>query len=107
MAIALGKQAELASDSLYTSKVGQAAFTAAIAISNEAPETPNHIARVQLVNTVIANWQFVRESFLRCVLTQIPSEEPTDAEISNAVAAVWNTIALAMFPQTVSLPSGA
>ena len=104
MAIKLAKQAELASDSLFISKVGQATFTAAIAISNEAPETPNHVARVQLANTIIVNWSFVRESFLRCVLTQIPSEEPTDVEISNAVAAVWNTIALAMFPHSVSLP---
>ena len=105
--ITLAKQAELANDVLFASKVGQSAFTAAIAISNEAPETPFHVARVQLVNAVIANWQFVRESFLRCVLTQIPSEDPTDVEISNAVAAIWNTIALAMFPQLVSLPSGA
>lgn len=104
MALQFENQAELIENSIVQNKIGQAAFTAAIAISNEAPETPNHIARVQLANTVIVNWSFVRESFMRCVLTQIPSEDPTDAEISNAVSAVWNTIALAMFPQTVSLP---
>lgn len=104
MVLELRKQAKLIENPALGNRIGQAAYTAAIAISNEAPETPNHSARKQLVNTVIVNWAFVRESFMRCVLTQISTEDPTDVEISNAVAAIWNTIALAMFPQSVSLP---
>lgn len=98
MVLELRKQAELIENPALGNRIGQAAFLAAIAISNEAPETPNHAARKQLANTVIMNWAFTRESFLRSVLTQLSKEEPTDEEINNAVAAVWNVIALAMFP---------
>lgn len=98
MTLELRKQAELMENPVIGNLVGQAAFAAAIAISNEAPETPKHTARLQLVNTVIMNWAFTRESFLRSVLTQLSKEEPTDEEINNAVAAVWNVIASAMFP---------
>ena len=98
MILTLEKQALIIGVSGFLDRVGQAVFTAAIAISNEAPETPNHAVRKQLANTVIMNWAFARESFLRSVLTQLSKEEPTDEEINNAVAAVWNVIALAMFP---------
>ena len=98
MALELRKQAELMENPVIGNLVGQAAFAAAIAISNEAPETPKHTARLQLANAVVMNWAFVREAFLRTVLTQLSSEEPSDSELGNAVAAVWNVIALAMFP---------
>lgn len=98
MALELRKQAELIENPALGDRIGQAAYTAAIAISNEAPETPKHTARKQLANAVVMNWAFVREAFLRTVLTQLSSEEPSDSELGNAVAAVWDTIALAMFP---------
>lgn len=98
MTLELRKQAELIENPVIGNLVGQAAFAAAIAISNEAPETPKHTARLQLANAVVMNWAFVREAFLRTVLTQLSSEEPSDSELGNAVAAVWDTIALAMFP---------
>lgn len=96
--IKLEKQAELIENATIGNRIGQAAFSAAIAISNEAPETPNHAARKQLANTVIMNWAFTRESFLRSVLTQLSSGDPSDEELCDAVAAIWDAIALAMYP---------
>ena len=50
MVLELRKQAELIENPALGNRIGQAAFLAAIAISNEAPETPNHAARKQLAN---------------------------------------------------------
>lgn len=98
MALALEKQALLFNDPIHADRVGQAVFTAAIAISNEAQETPNHMARLSLAQTVLTNWALVQTSFLRAVTTQLNSPTPADSGISNGVAAVWDVIALAMFP---------
>lgn len=98
MAIGLQEQSYFISEPIFADKIGQAIFTAAIAISNEAPETPNHTARLNLSRMVIVNWELVQTSFLRAVATQLISPTLSDEEINNAVAAVWNTIALAMFP---------
>lgn len=98
MALALEKQALLVGNAGFGDRVGQAVFTAAIAISNEAPETSNHSARLSLAQTVLTNWALVQTSFLRAVATQLNSPTPSDDGISNGVSAVWNMIALAMFP---------
>lgn len=98
MALNLSKQAELKSDSGYCSKVGQAVYTAAIAIANEPPEMPYHRERLALARMVIVNWGLLEMMFLMAVTTQLTSPTPTDRGISNGVAAVWDVIALAMFP---------
>lgn len=98
MALNLSKQAELVSDPLFGGRVGMAVYTAAIAISNEGQETPNHSARLSLAQTVLTNWALVRTSFLCAVATQLSSPTASDEEISNGISAVWNVIALAMFP---------
>lgn len=98
MALTFEKQAILFNDPIQANRIGQAVFTAAIAISNEAPETPNHSARLSLAQTAVINWPLVRESFVRAVTTQLNSPTPSDSGISNGVAAVWDVIALAMFP---------
>ena len=98
MGLGFSRQAEFVGDVGFGNRIGQAAFTAAIAISNEGQETPNHSARKQLANIVIMNWSFIRESFLRSVLTQVPNDATSEEELADAVAAVWDTIALAMFP---------
>ena len=53
MALELRKQAELMENPVIGNLVGQAAFAAEIAISNEASETPKHTARLQLANAVV------------------------------------------------------
>lgn len=98
MALTFEKQAILFNDPIHADRIGQAVFTAAIAIGNEAPETPNHSARLSLAQTVLTNWALVQTSFLRAVATQLNSPTPSDDGISNGVSAVWNVIALAMFP---------
>ena len=99
MALTFEKQAILFNDPIHADRIGQAVFTAAIAIGNEAPETPNHSARLSLAQTVLTNWALVQTSFLRAVATQLNSPTPSDEGISNGVSAVWNVIALAMFPE--------
>lgn len=98
MALTFEKQVILFNDPIQADRIGQAVFTAAIAISNEAPETPNHSARLSLAQAVVITWPLVRESFARAVATQLNSPTASDEEISNGISAVWNVIALAMFP---------
>ena len=104
MKLNLEKQSMLTQNRLFEARVLQAIISSAIMISNEAKDTPNHRSRSGLANATIMNPDLVRKSFLTAVVTQLENQEPTDAEISNAISAVWDAIALAMFPQSVNLP---
>ena len=98
MALEFIKQVKLTNDAVFQGRVAQSAYSSAVAIANESSEMQNHKERLQLSNTVIVNWDYVQEAFLRLVLTQLSKEEPSDEEINIAVSSVWDVIAKAMFP---------
>lgn len=98
MTIALTRQAELVNDILFANKIGQAAYKFALEVANEAPETPQHQARKSMANMILINFAIVQEAFVRAVATRIDGIDPSDADINGSVRAVWNSLALAMFP---------
>ena len=101
MKLNLEKQSMLTQNRLFEARVLQTIISSAITISNEAKDTPNHRSRAGLANATITNPDLVRKSFLTAVVTQLEKTEPLDEEINNAVAAIWDAIALAMFPAEI------
>lgn len=98
MAISFLEQRILLKTGDFRERVIQAILTAALAIKNEDPGTPNHASRVQLVHAVVMNPAGMEQRFSEIMATQMTSMDPADADISNAVSAIWNLIALVMFP---------
>lgn len=97
MAISFIEQRTLLKTGTFRERVIQAILTAALAIQNEDPNTPNHASRVQLAYAVVMNPAGMEQRFSEILSTQMTSAEPTDADISNAVSAIWNAVALSMF----------
>lgn len=83
----------------FRERVIQSILTAALAIQTEDPSTEHHENRVQLAKAVTMNAAGMEPRFSEVLVTQMASTEPSDAEISDAVAGVWDMVALAMFPE--------
>lgn len=98
MAISFLEQRTLLKTGNFKELVIQAILTAAIAIRNEAESTDNHASRVALASAVIMNPSGMESRFSELLATQMTSMEPTDADISNAVSAIWDAIALTLYP---------
>lgn len=67
-------------------------------IRNEPVSTDNHASRVALASAVIMNPSGMEPRFSELLSTLMTNTNPSDAEISNAVSAVWDAIALTMYP---------
>ena len=89
----LGNEYTEAQNPTTQARVQMAVSKAAQDISSEAGSTPNHAQRVQLATRVANSPQMMTQPFTTMVCAQGITATSTDADISNMVAAVWNTMA--------------
>jgi hypothetical protein len=74
-------------------RVQMSICTAAQNISSEDPSTPNHASRNMLATQVARNPQAYTQSFSTMLTAEGITRASTDADISNMVSSVWNTVA--------------
>lgn len=91
-------QAVLTETGEFQSRLWQAVLTAAVAIMNEDAGTAHHEARAGLARMCIANPAGMKAIFIPLAATRLTSVNALDSALFNAVAAVWNTAALAFYP---------
>ena len=76
-------------------------------VGSEDPATPNHANRTSLATQVARSPGAFTQSFTTAVVAQGITSQSTDADISNAVSAVWNTMAGPTVPTAVAPAMGA
>lgn len=86
-------QNTLATDPDTITRVRQAILGAAIAISAESDQTANHARRIALAYSVLHSPEQFAKTFAFGLATLAVNDAPTDAQISTAVAALWNAYA--------------
>lgn len=74
-------------------RVQMAMCGAAQNIASADPSEPNHANRVNLAQRVSQSPASLTPAFTSMVCSQGITTESTDADISNMVSAVWNTLA--------------
>jgi len=93
----LQTQYTLSQDATFQQRVRQAIVTAAIAISNEAPNVTGHSQRAQLAVKVLSDQGPWSQRFAEGAATDsaVAAAEvgATDAQINNAVTSQWNAYA--------------
>lgn len=82
-----------AADATLQARISMAAALAAQNIASEAPDTPNHTARTWLATQVARQSAFYTMAFTTLLCAEGITPASADADISNMVAAVWNTVA--------------
>lgn len=88
------QQSALAADADFVSRVKIAAVAAAIAISNESDQTPNHVNRVALARQVVSSaLPWATQIAVGVAADTSITSAASDAVISARVAAIWNTYA--------------
>lgn len=102
--IGYSEQRSLLETGDFRKKVYQAIIKAAVAIRNEDPNTDHHQSRVSLANAVVINPRQNEQRFSEVLATQMTSTNPSDSDIDGAMGAIWNSIALAMFPELQAPP---
>lgn len=70
-----------------------AAVNAAVAISNEAIATPNHVLRAQLSKNLLNAPDSYIFPMAQALAAQGLDDSSTDTAINNGVASVWNSFA--------------
>lgn len=86
----------LANDAAFRGKVRAAATRAAIAICNEAKETPRHGLRVALAGAVLTDPDVWTASLAYGASVQPDiSSASSDKDLFDTVAAIWDAYALA------------
>lgn len=80
-------------DAEFRHRVLMGALASAVNIGNEAVNTPDHANRVLLAKAVTNNPILWMESFALVLASQNLDNSSTDAQITNSLASVWNTMA--------------
>jgi len=74
-------------------RVQMAAAKTAQNVGSEDPSTPNHAARTALASRVAQTPTAYTGAFTNLLCAEGITQASTDADISNMVSAVWNTMA--------------
>lgn len=80
-----------AADPVFLGRLAEAIAAAAVAITNEAGNTPNHPARANLARQVLADPDTWAARFAVGVTSDnATGTSSTDAQLDGRVAALWN-----------------
>lgn len=92
MAGTLAQQQATAANAAFQGAVAQAMRVAAIAVYNEAQNTPGHLARAQFAQRILTQGVSSILTYALDVATDpgIADANATDAQIQNAVSSQWN-----------------
>ena len=88
--MSLQTQSVAASDPALGARVQQQIVMSAIAIANEPPATVDHVNRAALARQVLLSPAGAVGYFQQGVASQGLDNTATDAQIANAVNAIWN-----------------
>lgn len=92
----IDQRAQAAQDGTLIRRVKLSAVTAAINISAESDQTPNHANRAAFARSVLLSPETYAPRLAEAVMAQIDQSDAsavTDAEISSTLGGVWNAYA--------------
>lgn len=109
--MALSTEAKLLTDLNLQSRVVMAILHTSSNVINEAPDTPDHEARLALAKAALSNPTLYQAQMYNYIIIQpgivehgADSTVIEDQVILDAVSSVWNTFATQIFPPAIPGP---